>query len=60
MFKLLGLLVIAYALQAAYKGRVYAKAGPGGRHVDREESPEYFWMVIVCYLGLGVALLTIF
>lgn len=60
MFKLLGLLVIAYTLQAAVSGRVYAKDGARGRQIVRAESPEYFWMVIVVYLGLGAALLTIF
>ena len=46
MFKALGVLVGLYALYAATTGRVYAKAGPGGRTVSREESPEYFWVVI--------------
>ena len=57
MFKALGVLVGLYALYAATTGRVYAKAGPGGRTVSREESPEYFWVVIAVYAGLSVALL---
>ena len=60
MFKALGVLVVAYALYAAVKGEVYAKSGPWGRTVSREDSPEYFWVVVAIYAGLGVALLTIF
>ena len=60
MFKALGVLVGAYALYAAVKGEVYAKSGPWGRTVSREDSPEYFWVVIAIYAGLGVALVTIF
>ena len=60
MFKALGVLVGAYALYAAVKGEVYAKSGPWGRTVSREDSPEYFWVIIAIYAGLGVALMTIF
>lgn len=60
MFKLLGILVIGYAIYAATSGEVIAKSGPWGRRVSRDESPRYFWVVITIYLGLGVALLTIF
>jgi hypothetical protein len=60
MFEALGVLVGAYALYAAVKGEVYAKSGPWGRTVSREDSPEYFWVVVLIYAGLGVALLTIF
>ena len=60
MFKTLGVVVGAYALYAAVKGEVYAKSGPWGRTVSREDSPEYFWVIIAIYAGLGVALMTIF
>ncbi len=60
MFKALSVLVGAYALYAAVRGKVYAKSGPWGRTVSREDSPEYFWVVVAIYAGLGVALLTIF
>ena len=60
IFKALGVLVGLYAIYAAFSGRVYAKSGMSGRTVSREESPEYFWMVIVVYLGLSVALLVYF
>ena len=60
MFKALGLLVALYTVYAALTGAVYARSGPGGRVVARAESPEYFWIVIVIYAGLSVALLTVF
>lgn len=60
MFKALGVLVGAYALYAAVKGEVYAKSGPWGRTVSREDSPEYFWVVVAIYAGLGLALMTVF
>ena len=60
MFKALGVLVAAYALVAAVRGEVYAKSGPGGRTVSREESPAYFWTVVAIYGALAVALITVF
>ena len=60
MFKALGVVVGAYALYAAVKSEVYAKSGPWGRTVSREDAPEYFWAIIAIYAGLGVALMTIF
>jgi hypothetical protein len=60
MFKALGVLVGAYALYAAVKGEVYAKSGPWGRTVSREDSPEYFWVVVAIYAGFGLALMTVF
>ena len=59
MFKALGVLVGAYGLYAAVKGEVYAKSGPWGRTVSREDSPEYFWVIVAIYAGLGLALVTI-
>jgi len=60
MFKALGVLVGLYTLYAAVTGSVYAKSGPGGRTVSRQESPEYFWIVIAIYAGLSAALLLYF
>lgn len=60
MFKLLGALLALYAACAAVSGQVFAKSGPSGRTVSRQDSPEYFWIVIAIYAGLSVALLTIF
>ena len=60
MFKALGVVVLVYAIHAARSGKVYARAGIGGRMVSRDDSPEYFWIVTVIYFALGIALLTIF
>lgn len=60
MFKLLGVLVAIYTLWAAFEGRVYAKSGPGGHTVTRQDEPRYFWTVIAIYAGLSIALMTVF
>jgi hypothetical protein len=60
MFKVLGVLLAGYTIYAAVRGEVYAKAGPGARRVARNESAGYFWVVIVIYSGLSLALLTVF
>ncbi len=60
MFKLLGALVALYAIYAAVKGEVVAKAGPGARTVVRDESPRYFWCVVIIYAGLALALVFLF
>jgi hypothetical protein len=60
MFKFLGALLAAYVCYCVYTGRVVAKAGPGSREVLREESPRYFWTIIVIYAGLSIALITVF
>lgn len=60
MFKLLGVLVCLYSVYAAVTGRVIARSGPWARVVSRQESPEYFWLVIVIYAGLSIALFFFF
>jgi hypothetical protein len=60
MFKLLGALVALYAIYAVAKGEVVAKAGPGARTVVRDESPRYFWCVVVIYAGLALGLVFLF
>jgi hypothetical protein len=60
MFKFIGVGVLVYTGYAAWRGEVFAKAGWRGRVVSRLQSPEYFWIVIVVYAALGVALLTVF
>jgi hypothetical protein len=60
MFRMLGILVAAYAFYAVMRGEVAAKSGPWGRIVSKEASPHYFWTVIAIYAGLAVALLTVF
>lgn len=60
MFKILGVVVAFYVLYAAFSGKVVAKSGPWGRIVSRDESPKYFWVVIMIYSVMSIALLTIF
>ena len=59
LFKALGVLVGLYTLYAALTGKVFAKSGPWGKTVSREDSPRYFWAVIAVYAALALALLTI-
>lgn len=59
LFKLLGVLVIAYAAYAAWRGEVFAKSGPWGRRIARADSPRHFRAVIAVYGLLGLALLTV-
>ena len=60
MFKVLGILVGLYVLQAISSGKVFAKSGVWGKTISREESLYNFWTVIVIYTGLAVALVTVF
>ena len=60
MFKVLGALLALYTIYAVAKGEVVAKAGPGARTVVRDESPRYFWCVIIIYAGLVLALVFLF
>jgi lipid-A-disaccharide synthase-like uncharacterized protein len=60
MFKLLGALVALYTIYAVARGDVVAKSGPGARTVARDESPRYFWCVIILYAGLALSLVFLF
>lgn len=60
LFKLLGVLVIAYTVHSVWRGEVFASSGPWGKTIVREDSPRYFWAVIGIYGLLGLALLTVF
>lgn len=60
MFKVLGVLVGLYTVYAAISGEVFAKQGPWGRTISKQESPRQFWGVIVVYTLLAIALLTVF
>jgi hypothetical protein len=60
MFKLLGAFVCLYTVYAIVTGRVVAKSGPWARVVAKQDSPEYFWVVIAIYAGLSIALITWF
>ena len=60
MFKALGVLVVLSTVYAASTGAVHAKSGPGGRVSSRDESLEYFWIMIAIHAGLSIALLSSF
>jgi hypothetical protein len=60
MFKTLGIFVAFYTIYAAYTGEVYVKSDATGRTVSRDDSPEYFWVVIAIYTGLSAALILVF
>jgi hypothetical protein len=60
LFRALGIVVALYVAYAASTGEVYAKSGMWGQMVQRAESPAYFWVIIVIYAGLSVALMTVF
>ena len=60
LFKLLGVLVLAYTAYSAWRGEVFGRSGLWGKTWTREGSPGMFWAVIVCYCLLGLALLIVF
>jgi len=60
MFDLLGVAVGLYALVAVATGSVWAKSGPGARRISRDQSPHYFWVVIIIYAGLALAMILLF
>ncbi|MBA8883092.1 hypothetical protein [Dokdonella fugitiva] len=60
MFKIIGIFVLLYVAHAVATGRVLAKSGIRMREVLREESPRYYWTVVVIYAALSLALFTVF
>ncbi len=60
MFKLLGVVLLAYVLYAVSTGRVVARSGPGARTVVRSDAPGYYWTVVAIYGVLCLALLVWF
>jgi hypothetical protein len=59
LFRLLGLLLAAYLLQALHSGHVYARSGFFGRDVSRAQ-PFGYWSAVVTYALLAAALLLVF
>ncbi len=59
-FRALGMVVALYVAYAASTGEVYIKSGLWGRRLQRDESPVYFWVIIVIYAGLSAAMITVF
>ena len=60
MFKVIGGLLALYTAYAAISGKVSASSGVFRRTISRQDSPRYFWAVIIVYAGLSVALMTVF
>jgi len=60
MFKGIGVLVAIYTIYAISRGEVFARSGLWGNTISKTESPKYFWMVIVVYSLLSIALITVF
>jgi hypothetical protein len=60
MFVILGLLVALYVVQAMVTGEVYAKHRWWGRTIVRDEEPGEYWTTLVIYLGLAIAMMTVF
>jgi len=60
LFPLLGALLGAYVVYGAARGELYAKAGPWGALVRRDEEPFRFWSTLVVYGGLTFALFFVF
>ncbi len=59
-FKLLGFMVFAYTVYAIIQGRIYARSGLGGKLIDKNETPDSFWLTVVVYFILSIALCTVF
>jgi hypothetical protein len=60
LFRLLGLLLAAYLLQALHSGHVYARSGFFGRDVSRDAQPFGYCSAVVTYALLAAALLLVF
>jgi len=60
LFDLLGVLLALYTAYAAVTGSVFIRHRAWGRTVVRVEETTYFWMVIVIYALLSLALIVYF
>lgn len=60
LFDLLGVALAIYTALSVARGHVFARAGLWGRSVMRTEEPQQFWMIIVVYAGLSLALIFVF
>lgn len=59
MLKLLGLVVGIYTLISVISGAVHTRGGFKGRRIFRKRESQYFWIVIMIYASVSVALLSI-
>jgi hypothetical protein len=60
LFRLLGVLLAAYLIQALHSGHVYARSGLFGRDLSRDAEPCGYWSAVVAYALLAAALLFVF
>lgn len=60
LFRLLGVLLACYVVQAFVSGSVYAKSGIWGRTFRRGADPLEYWSALVGYALLSGALVFIF
>jgi len=56
MFKLLALVLLAYAASVARKGQVTIRDGRGSRTIYRDEAPALLWFHCGAYAAAAVAL----
>ena len=59
-FRILGVLLACYVVQALMSGSVYARSRWWGRTLERASNPFGYWMAIVCYALLALALVFLF
>jgi hypothetical protein len=59
MFKLLALILLAYAASVARKGRVTIRDAGVSRTVHRDEAPALVWFHCAVYAALALALATL-
>ena len=60
MWQGIGVLVGLYTLFSVLRGEVHARSGMHMETIYRQQKPGAFWMMIVIYGGLTVALFTVF
>ena len=60
LFDILGILLACYVSYSLFTRSVYAKPGPWGRTLRRDEDAFAYWSAIVSYVLLSIALVFIF
>ena len=60
VFRLLGVLVAAYAAYGLATGAIYAKSGAWGRTYRRDEDARGYWSAIAAYSFLAALLIFVF
>ncbi len=60
MFKIIAAFIAGYVAYSVLRGEVFIKSGVWGKSISREESPTEFWLAIVIYTGLAIAVAVFF